>query len=354
MAVKHVGASGDYTTLAAWKTYAQGVGTFTADETLLIDWASSSDELAHSGFRVEGFSMGSNRLFIEADTSKAAQDNASVGTNAWRYNASNGAAMKLSSGIGILFDVAIDNVTVRRLQFDRNTAFEGGIKVTGQGCIIEDNLVHIGTDFNCSYGIQAVSCDAIIRNNLVRIYTGISGANPDGISVVNSTNEVINNTVINTISGNSARGVVSANSVVTAKNNLTLGFATDAAAVTGGSFAAASKNNATDISSGSTGWPSSGRVAGLVAADTVESMADGATSGDFRTKTGAGIINVGSSEGTALGWNKVTRSGTYDIGAWQVAGAPPPPPPPPSGLGPLIRRSIYVVNPAGLIVPTRR
>jgi len=126
----------DYTTINAWDSYLNALGTFTEDQVGRVLWASSANELAlASGQTLDGSTPSTFNIILESgDTNGNAggsfRDNANKTTNALRYNADNGACILINSGTVTGLILSDPNITVRYLQIKKTSAYANIIVAT--------------------------------------------------------------------------------------------------------------------------------------------------------------------------------------------------------------------------------
>jgi hypothetical protein len=321
---KTIGSSGaDYATPALWFAFVGGVGTLADD---YIGEMHNEEILVTADQTLTGVTPAGHFVRLTAGAGNSFIDNANVLTNALRYNASNGAAIRLASGGTLnLIDVASDQgFQLTRLQICTDTGYQRPFK--GYGILSQCIFAEHNTGGVSEQGIAWVIAGSI--SNCL-IYS--RGSNATGI--ITQTNATTSDLTIacTNVSG-SPNGVLpsySSGSIV--KNVVAVGFTTAFA----GTCSASSSNNATDAGTFSgTNYGGSGQVL-VVGATEFVSVTSG--SEDFRIKsaTAVKLPAHGTASGTP-GTDIVgqTRSGsTPTIGAWELVGAPPAAAPPGLGFG---------------------
>lgn len=303
--VKTIGTGGDYTTLQAWED-ASPANLVTADQI----WQGQC-------FNQEFFSSSAALLSVSGSTTDATRykelttyagasfiDNANAQTNALRYNASNGAAIRGTYAWAGPVSVNESYFRISKVQIQSSTAvaFNGG-GTTGMvmdKCIVENS----GTSNEAlkTYG----SCT--VKNSL------IVGRSSGVIALLSNGTNAYNCTFARTGSGtaNIFNGSYGAS---TLKNCAFFGAA---ATLAGGSTSKTYTTCYTDTSS-----PPSGCT--TVAYDTstgsgFENKTD--STRDFRIKTGSALLDVGTTDTTNAANDIVgtarPQGSAYDVGAWEL------------------------------------
>jgi len=309
--VKTIGTGGDYTTLQAWEN-ACPANLVTADEiwegqVKNQEFTASSTLLTISGQTTDA----TRYIVLTTEAGASFADNANKLTNALRYNASNGAAIRQTTGYGgPALNVSTAYTRVSKLQFSAAQNIDTGMVVYAANCTV-DQVISLGR--HC--GIAIAASTTTLRNSLF-----ISTAAPrnDSAAVFISSGSV---TAYNCTgvcySTSSPAGLSGAflNSYATMllRNCAGFGFPyfTRITAISG-----SSSNNGSDrtIAVGS------GNQASLTYANQFENTATGTA--DFRLKSGATLIDTGadlSGSGITVDIVGTTRSVPYDIGAWEFA-----------------------------------
>lgn len=302
--VKTIGTGGDYTTLQAWEDAAPA-NLVTSD----IVWQGQC-------FNQEFFSSSAALLNVSGSTTDATRykelttyagasfvDNASVQTNALRYNASNGAAIRGTYAWAGPVAVGENYFRISKLQISSTTTVALNGSNTGlivDKCIIENS----GTTNEAlkTYG----AC--IVKNSL------IVGRSTGVIALLSNGTAAYNTTFVRT--GTSTSNLVNGNySTLTFKNCALFGGATTLA---GGSASKTYTTCYTDKAS-----PPSGCT--TVAYDTstgsgFENKTD--STRDFRIKSTSALVDAGTVESThaATDIANTTRPNglAYDVGCWEL------------------------------------
>jgi hypothetical protein len=327
--------AGDYTSLDAW--WVSRPSTLTEAETAQVRFGTSANEVRTSS-SLTGKTCGVHRVTIEGYPGEAFNDSAGKLTNALRYNASNGAAIRPNdTGRGIYFanDVGA-RITVRDLQLAVADGYPWDAQLIRLDDV-SDSIVErcvLSADEH-SYGPQAMvqiggagNVGPLVVRDCVFIKQGwLLDPTPDTVDAIrigagagNEQVHVIGNTLLNIGVETRTRGINIINSrshVV--HNNLVLGFGTD---ISKSGATVAESNNATDRSAGSTGFGATGRQVDVVEATTLTNVAW--ATADARLLSGAAkAINLGwsaaASATDALGQSR--SGGTADIGAFEFQSA---------------------------------
>lgn len=270
-------------------------------------------------------------IIIECDTGASFKDDANVRTNPLRYDASKGAAIRCEDASAIIFSAgSVNHLTIRGIQikqqatalasFDIIVCQTGGTATNRviQDCIIEQE----GSDHNDI--LFLIGTTKVL--NCVIIH---GGNNPDsGIKLsdvgAGFAVEVIGCTVVrpsNLAAGSTSIGLnnkFNENSY-TAKNNVVMGFNTDAVSLSSGS-----DYNATSFSDAASGFndPATDHNVYDVVYNTnlFEQPSNASGLHDYRLKQGAVLANVGLYDGTnsPADVTGLTRNNPPDIGAWEL------------------------------------
>ena len=330
--VKKIGSAGggirDYPTWALW------IAAVPADIT-----TAGGDNYRGEGYNDSEFVSNTTQLNIAGFTTSAAhqiiataaagqsfQDNASVRTNALRYNASNGVALRQTASYGgTLIGVNSNYVQVTRLQLkDEGTGNGSSTPLSGEGtpatniifkdCICE---AHSRPVFN----LYGSGCYAINISGFLRGSTGAGGDN--GCHVRNGAT-AIGCTIVRD-SGVSATGIgamsLYSNSVL--QSCAFFGFTTAASASNWDTTN--SKNNATQLSSG---LPGSGNQYSVTYNSTTPFTSAVIASLDLSAVASTSLAANGYKDGTNAP-NDITgtaRASSPTIGAWEISGGAAPAP----------------------------
>lgn len=307
MATKTLGLTGrNYSTLAAYSSYANSLA-LTAPEILEV-YNDGGAVLDTTAVVLNGWTGGSatNTLTIRAAAGQGWNANANVQTNAFRFNAANGAALSnnVLSATGYTFggNVILQGMQVRlaaNTPANTSIAMQVGASFALKQCIVDCT----GTGVLTTNGTGIV-----LENSLLHM----RGA---GYAISNSQDALTLTSLTMASNGGGSYGVKIpyANTVqAIAKNVIAFGFATDYQQ----SVQSSSTNNATDKSTfGGTNWGANGQVS-LTAADFV-SVTVG--SEDWKPSATSKLINAGATAGPTVDAAGTARpqGALYDIGAWE-------------------------------------
>jgi hypothetical protein len=269
---------------------------------------------------IQGFTTDATHfLTFRCASGKSFHENASVETNALRYNPANGVAIKMTSN----YTAAIEN-------YASYTVFDGlqilGTNYTSTG-IFSHDIASFVTIKNCIFdgkpqATSGVNVRADGLNNLLQNIL-IINRQPDTKGIVTFYGNTIieSNTIvcIDTVTGSTAIQTDAASTIV--RNNAIFGFTTPLAVA---NAIAGDGHNATDAAS-FTGGGGTNSLTGLTKANQFVS-GDGTTP-DFRTKTGSALIDAGVTTSNTTAINSLTRptGAAFDIGAWEFASPPAAP-----------------------------
>ena len=306
---KTIGTGGDYTTLQSWED-ASPANLVTSDQI----WRGEC-------FNQEFFSSSAGLLNVSGSTTDATRykelttyagasfvDNASVQTNALRYNASNGAGIRNSYAWGGPVSVNESYFRISKLQIAAgNGVVFNGTATTGlviDKCIFENSST-------VNEALKTIGVCTVKNSLMVQRSTSTCAALSNGTNAYNCTFVRTGSSTGNIFTGSYGTS--------TLQNCAFFGGATTLA---GGSTSKTYVTCYTDTAS-----PPSGCT--TVAYDTstgsgFENKTD--STRDFRIKTGSALIGVGTTDATNAATDIVGTSrpqGTgYDVGAWElVSGA---------------------------------
>lgn len=307
---KTIGTGGDYTTLQAWED-ASPANLVTSDQI----WRGEC-------FNQEFFSSSASLLSVSGSTTDATRykelttyagasfvDNASVQTNALRYNASNGAGIRGTYAWASPVVVNESYFRCSKLQFSGTTSPGlNGAATTGMvidKCIFENSSV--SNEALKTYGVCTVKNSLIVQRSTYQCAALSNGTN------------VYNCTFVRTGSSTSQL-IYGSYSTSTLQNCAFFGGATTLA------FGSSTKTYVTCYTD--TASPPSGCT--TVAYDTstgsgFQNITDATR--DFRIKTGSALLDVGTTDTTNAAYDIVgtarPQGSAYDVGAWElvVAGA---------------------------------
>lgn len=297
-------AGGDFTTVSAWAADLDG-DTLLANTSGLVSGTITESSQIH----FQNVTLGIFTLTLTTDTGASFVDNVNKGTNALRYNTANGAAVT-NSVVGTTIDIDVA-MTISKLQFRETGNYDymldASAALTLSQCIFLNDGASDGGD------MVRLDNTGTVENCLIykKGANNVSGA----LLAIAQGGTANNVTLARTGAGTVGTGLRSAYGTLVAKNVAVFGATTDATGTLTGSI-----NNATDAATG--GFPSTGRQNSLVGATEWESVTDG--SEDFRVKssTSVKLLDLGTSTGTpSTDIVGQTRTGSYDIGAWEYQAA---------------------------------
>lgn len=315
MATKTIGSAvgRDFATLTLWSAYLN-VLVLAAPE---IGQMYADSEFSQAiGVTIGGYTGASstNTVTLNCGPAQSFRDNANVQTNALRYNAANGVAVKWTTTYILPLTVSGTFFTADGLQMTgTGTNTEGGVRNTGT-----DNTVN-----NCILQFKprlgTVNQAALFNNALRFTAENISlyVANAIGRAVQDSASTTTGLYVDITIIGlsSTATGFTFAYTGSPVKNCPVYGFTTDYSGTANG----ASTNNATDKGAfGGTNFGTSGQVS--ITSAEWQSLTSG--SEDFRlSPSSTKLKDNGATTGPTTDIAKTTRVAPYDIGCWELVAA---------------------------------
>lgn len=300
-----VGTGGDYTTLAAWVAAAPA-NLVTAD----VVWQGQllNQEFVSGGWAVTIPSAGEDATrYFELTTAPGAsfRDHASKATNALKYNAANGAAIRGSGNYGGAIKSEAYYTRITGIQAKNDTGTFSAMQLTA-GCVVDGCIAEQGsTHWNVITSPGAFT----IKNAHVAKRT--SGGY--GIGCAQSVN--LHNVTIavpSDVGGGSIGVNVAYPSGTSTLNNVAVFGFTTAYANAGSSTATTCL---TDQSSPATGFSQ------VTYADCFENTA--LASMDFRVKTGSPLIDAGTTDVTNAAYDIIgtarPQGASYDVGAWEFS-----------------------------------
>lgn len=304
--VKTIGTGGDYTTLQAWEDACPAslvaVDQVWQGKVKNQEFSSASSLLTISGTTVDA----TRYVELTTDTGASFVDNASVRTNALRYNEANGAAIRMTGAWTSAINVNQSYTRISKIQVNTtsNTSYPFACGVSGgvSSCDINQCIF----EGYSNGGVISLSGGHSLRNSLVVQKRATSA---QYIAQLNSSN-TYNCTFVSLVS-TATNGFYAQYGTGTIKNCYIGGATT----LRTGSTTETYTNNATSIASPPAGWT------GSVALSTANF--ENVTSGthDLRLKAGSALIDAGATESTYApnDISGTARSGTWDIGAWEVS-----------------------------------
>lgn len=311
--VRTIGSTGDYPDHATWEA-ACPVNLVTNDE--IWQGQSQNQEFTGTGtmLAIAGQTTDATR-YVELTTVAGASfaDHAGKITNAQRYDASKGAAIRSSVSYGNVISSTTNYTRFSKHQVSATALQSYGMSFGERGAQISQVLMG-GVGNN----VLGVGYDALVKNCLI-IQDRASSGNGLSVSSGSFTVTKLQQVTVVRPSNRTAGGTAftKAYTNVELKNCAAFGFTTLTSG-SGGVFTG--NNNASNLAIGF----GTSNQAGLVFADQFEQSSSAGGTHDFRTKTGANLIDNGadlSGSGVTIDIVGSSRSAPYDIGVWEVAGA---------------------------------
>lgn len=310
---KSIGTSSrDYSTVQAWEDAIPADLTST-DEIWVGECYNDSELTSTSTITFSGTTTDATRYRrLKCAAGQSFRDNASVQTNALKYNASNGVgirktssyseAIRLSSGI-----LYVEGVQIRHGNGTTIGAADPSTLYVDY-CILEATDTFGNNNSVCSFA------SGRIRNTLVHdLTTGTSAAR--GIAFRNGNTCSAYNCSIVAHSSPGKGVTVSYETGCIIKNCAIFGWNTP---TDGSTYSSSGGSNATDNASGLPG------STGNLHSKTYTSQFEGTTSGaaDYRAKSGGDLIDAGATDSTngatdIAGTSRPSGS-AYDIGCWEL------------------------------------
>lgn len=318
-----IGATGYYSTIPAWFA-ACPANLVTADQIWegQILWASSADEITSSGalLNMTGITTDATRFIrLTAAPGASFADNANKLTNALRYNASNGAALRKTGNYGYLIATDCAYTEFTRLQFSANHTADVIQAINTAGVKVDRCIIESGLYFSGVHALLMDSNATVVSNTLVHLSTTHS-ATSDLMAIRFRTggglNTILNCTIVRASDGATPSAGMAFRSqygVTIAKNTVAFGFLTFCDTLTTGA-----DYNASDVSVA----VGSHNLTSLTYTSQFENTTG--ASADYRLKAGSALIDAGtglSGSGITTDIVGTARGATYDIGAWEYATA---------------------------------
>lgn len=311
---KTIGTGGDYTTIAAWFA-ACPADLVAADQV----WRGEllNEAFTASGAPVvtfTGITTDATR-YVELTTAAGASfvDNASVQSNALRYNAANGAAISVSGDFAQAAIRVTSNmkVALSKLQIQATGSSVARAFLADTGTVIIDRCIMESAAGDIPTAVIANATSSISNSLIVNRAASSSAVVLDTFFAVG-----LYNTVIAALGSAVANLIQSSYGTPVAKN---CGFF--------GCTAISAQTITYTNCFTSVGSPPSGCTTTAFSTSTgamFESITNG--SHDFRIKSGSALQNAGADEPTyaAVSINGLSRtSGAYDVGPWEIVPVPP-------------------------------
>lgn len=271
--------------------------------------ATFASQISISGHTVDS----AHTITLRPATGQGFKDNASVNSNALKYNQSNGVGLNSTDGYVTVLQVANDWVTIDGMQVKSNQTTSDSLTINGavnnvvmQNCICEASGNGKVVISNYGGSSKIINCVAIQRG------TG------DGITMGNGGTIIGCTSIKPSDVSASGSGYSTRYSGNILKNSASFGFSV--ASDSSGWSTANSKNNATDKA---TQLPGSNNVFNVTYSSTSPFEGSTSASPDLRLKASTSLENAGlydSTNGT-VDIKGTSRSNPPDIGAWEIVSA---------------------------------
>lgn len=304
-----IGTSGrTYSTVQAWEDACPA--NLVSDDKIWRGecYADSEFTVAGTVLTISGITTDSTRYpELTAAAGQSFIDHATVASNARKYDATKGVALRNTTNYGYAVFGGVDYMRISRLQF-QGGATEPCINPSGATSADWNQCI-----FNGPGETQIRGTNARIRNSLVMAHIGSTGLR------LSYGADAYNVTVVwpSDVSNTGTTGIVSNDSGNIVQNTGVWGFAT----ASSGTFDTTnSKNNATDLASivGASGNQTSKTYANQFQGTTTAAR-------DFRPKAGADTINNGVTDATNAATDLIGTArpsgAAYDIGAEEYVAA---------------------------------
>lgn len=304
---KTIGTGGDYSTLQAWED-ACPANLVTADQIWRGECKNQEFVTTSTNVAIAGQTTDSTRyVWLTAASGASFMDNANKRTNALRYNSANGAAIRATDAYGVAVNISTANTKVSGLQIKNSSLHPTyGRALFCTAATVLDNLIVEGgaSPVQTAGNTTLRNVLAIADGTTGNVFTHAGGG----------TGSYYNCTGVRP-SNRTAAGSVFYFSYTTlvVKNCAGFGctnFSNSTSFISG-------NNNASDATIGF----GTSNQASLTYSSQFETTSSASSAHDFRTKAGASLIDNGadtSGNGVTTDIVGFSRSGTYDIGAWET------------------------------------
>jgi len=299
-----IGSGKDFATIAAYAADIDGDSLGANTVGLCTGTITDTTQIHFQNVTLNGFTVS-----VRPDTGQGFGDNANKLTNALRYNTANGTA-SVSTFAGMTWDIDI-NMSLIGMQISKDGNYGGFINGFGGAVTVTDCILKVAAANSVGGQFTNFGAGSLLTNVLL-YKTGSSGS-AQALAQLSAGAAAVNSVFANTGSGTAPSvGVASAYGTAPVTNCVSFGCTTDASGTFSGS------NNATNAAAG--GFPATGRQNSMVGATEWVSVTDG--SEDFRLAgTSAKLKDLGTSSGApSTDIVGQSRSGSYDIGVWEVQG----------------------------------
>ena len=263
-----------------------------------------------------GGSANSSTAYTEMTTAIGASyiDNASVQTNAYRYNASNGAAIRSSGGYVFTVVSAENNLHISKLQIANNSATSIAIDAGSQAGMVVDKCIYESNP-RSDYAVVRNLDSSVISNCLIVNQSSTEG---QGIVASGTNPQVINCTIV-ALAGSSGKGIaVGYPSGGLVENCAIANFTTCYLRSGGGGADPTLTTNYTDQASPPAGFTNTAfsTSSGMKFTDITNGTHD------LKIKSGSSLLDVGTTNTTYAATDAVgtarPQGSAYDVGAWEL------------------------------------
>jgi hypothetical protein len=311
--ISSIGSTGDYSTPALWEDGTDNTSLVTADEIRIGELQNQEFTSAGEIFGITGATTDSTRYrVVRCATGASFRDHANKLTNALRYNASNGAGLRMTSGFATFIHLNEDYCRLQGLQISAiagsgSVAIQNSVGGTRTGIQIDDCIVEGRTTASGGMVVGIVP-SGVIRNSLFVQHA--SGA--QSIASWGSTNYTCVNCTF-----------VAPSDLATAPTHAIAG------ATNTGAFKNCAFFGVTNTADGSSTFTTcysddASPPTGCTTATYADQFENTTTaSRDFRVKSGADLIDTGTTDATNAASDIVGTArpsgSSYDVGAWEFA-----------------------------------
>lgn len=324
MATHTIGTGGDFSTVQAWEDdipatlTEQRIGQVKNEE--LVVAGTVVDFSAHT-------TTSSFNIILEAISGGSFKDNVNVRTNALRYNAANGAALRNSSSSGsvINFSGVSNHVIVRNLQLkhDGTGTYNYALSVAAHGStMLFKDLIIEATQNTGSFAVIYHTGETFINCLIIQRGSAAGGINNSSLNQAT----IIGCTIVRPSNITPAGiGISPDYDGDIVKNTIVAGFTTDY--LIRGSGTTNTDYNATDKSDVASGFPDPASDHNVYSmpftTSTFVQPSDAGGTHDFRILAAAVVENTGVYDGTnsPQDISGTTRNDPPEIGVWELSGA---------------------------------